>query len=624
MGTGPRRFGDRHFRQASRKHTADPQPPWNVAEPAPSRRSAELSPWFASRGVVTPAPVVKRRFAAPSGPPPDWPPIPAAVRPSAGDQPPPAASRHNPWLVLAALCLGFFMILLDTTIVNVAIPDMIDKLDASLDEILWVTNAYSLAYAVLLITAGRIGDLVGARWLYLGGLLLFTAASAACGLARNPEQLIAGRVAQGIGSALLTPQTLSVITMIFPRRERGAAFGVWGAGVGVATVAGPTLGGFIVTHWGWRWIFYVNVPIGIAALLFAAVVMPNLRLNRWRRLGALGTVLATVGLLLVTYGLIEGQAHDWGKVWGPVTIPEVIGAGVLVLVVFGVQQYLQRHREPLVPFPILRDRNFTAMNLVITAVGFGMVGFFLPFVIYLQSVLGMTALEAGFTVAAGAVMAMLVSPIAGRVADKTSGRYLLMAGMSLFAAGIAGIAWSTRTGSTSAQLIPTLLVTGLGMGLTFAPLQTVAMRDVEPRMAGAASGLINTTRWLGAVLGSAAVGAVLQSQLAVKLDAAAERNAAALPEPVRQQFIDGIRHTYAGSLQVGAGQTGIELPPDVPDHVREAFARTFQEGFTDAMRVSLVLPSAVLALAALSCFLVRRPGPRDMTVPSGELAAAAA
>src|SRR3954454_6857472 len=187
-------------------------------------------------------------------------------------------TRHSPWLVLTVLCLGFFMILLDTTIVNIAIPNMIDELDASLDEILWVVNAYILVYAVLLITAGRLGDLYGPKQLFMIGLVVFTIASAACGFADTPGQLIVARIAQGVGGALLTPQTLSVLTVIFPPERRGAAFGIWGAVAGVATIAGPTLGGFIVTHWGWSWIFFVNVPVGIAALVLAAIVMPNLQL----------------------------------------------------------------------------------------------------------------------------------------------------------------------------------------------------------------------------------------------------------------------------------------------------------------------------------------------------------
>src|SRR5881409_3363621 len=198
-------------------------------------------------------------------------------------------TRRSPWIILLVLCLGFFMILLDLTVVNVTIPSIIDGLHAGLDEILWVLNAYILVYAVLLITAGRLGDMYGAKRLFLIGLAVFTLASIGCSLAQSPGQLILARIIQGVGGALLTPQTLSVLTVIFPADKRGAAFGIWGAVAGVATVAGPTLGGLIVTHWGWSWIFFVNLPVGVVALVLAAVVMPNLKLNRRHRLDLVGT-----------------------------------------------------------------------------------------------------------------------------------------------------------------------------------------------------------------------------------------------------------------------------------------------------------------------------------------------
>src|SRR5437764_9088494 len=225
-----------------------------------------------------------------------------------------ARARTNPWLVLLVLTSGFFMIMLDTTIVNVAIPAMSTGLNTTLDQILWILNAYVLVYAVLLITAGRLGDLYGPKELFLVGLVIFTGASVACGFAHNPTQLILFRIVQGLGGALLTPQTLSVLTVIFPPEKRGAAFGIWGATAGIATVAGPVIGGWLVTDFGWQWIFYVNVPVGIVALVGAAYLMPNLKLNRRHRLDWLGTVLVSGGLVPLTFGLIEGQPHHWGKV----------------------------------------------------------------------------------------------------------------------------------------------------------------------------------------------------------------------------------------------------------------------------------------------------------------------
>ncbi|MFC0532647.1 MFS transporter [Phytohabitans kaempferiae] len=517
--------------------------------------------------------------------------------------------RHSPWLVLATLCLGFFMILLDTTIVNIAIPDMSADLDASLAQLLWIVNAYVLVYAVLLITAGRLGDLYGPKQLFIIGLVVFTLASAACGFATTPGQLVAARIVQGVGGALLTPQTLSVITVIFPSEKRGAAFGVWGGVAGVATVTGPTLGGYLVTDWGWQWIFFVNVPVGVVTVALAAVVMPNLKLNRRHRLDWTGTLLATAGLFLITYGLIEGESHHWGRVWGAITIPMVIGAGVLVMVAFFAHQYATRAKEPLVPFSIFSDRNFSLMNWVVGAIAFGMLGLFLPLVIFLQSVIGLSALQAGIALAPMSVLTMFIAPFAGRAADRMGGKWILFTGLTLWSLGMGLVVWLARADAGQWSLLPGLLVAGTGLGMTFAPLQTIAMRDIVPRMAGAASGLINTSRQLGGVVGSAAVGALLQARLATELPQAARDQAGTLPPQYREQFVAGFSGASSGSLHVGAGQTGVSLPPGLPEQARQALAgaaeRAFREGFTHAMRLTLILPLAVLAAAAISCLLIR-------------------
>lgn len=522
-------------------------------------------------------------------------------------------TKYSPWLVLFTLCLGFFMILLDTTIVNIAIPQISLHLDAALSDILWILNAYILVYAVLLITAGRLGDLYGPKQLFVVGLVIFTLSSAACGLAQSPQQLIIFRIIQGLGGALLTPQTLSVLTMIFPPEKRGAAFGIWGAVAGVATIAGPTVGGWLVTDYGWRWIFFVNVPVGVVALVLAVVVMPNVKLNRRHKLDVSGVVLSTAALLLITYGLIEGQSHHWGKVWGPVTIPMVIGLGAALLALFLYQQYTQRDGEPLVPFSIFKDRNFSVMNFIAAAIGFGMLGLFLPLTIFLQSVLGLTALQAGWTTAPMSIISMFVAPVAGRFADKVGGKWILFVGVSLFAGGMGILIASANVGVTRLHLLPGLIVAGFGLGLTFAPMQTIAMHNIEPRMAGAASGLINTSRQLGAVIGSAAVGALLQSQLASKLLDSATAHASELPPAFRQQFIDGFKNAASAGLEV-TGQRA--LPTGTPQQVAALFKTVFDEGFTKAMHISMILPISVMAVSAMTVLLVRRRAkPEAAAVP---------
>jgi EmrB/QacA subfamily drug resistance transporter len=272
--------------------------------------------------------------------------------------------RGNPWIILIVVSLGFFMTLLDLTIVNIAIPNMISKLHASLDDILWVINSYALVLAVLLITAGRLGDLLGQRRVFITGIAVFTLSSAACGLAPSPGWLIAFRAVQGLGAALLMPQTLAILTTVFPPDRRGAAFGVWGAVAGVATIAGPTLGGLLVTAFDWRYIFYVNLPVGVLVLVLAPLLIPDLRTGRKHSFDVGGVVLATVALLAICYALVEGQKYNWGTIKGFISIPLLAAVGVVILAIFVWLQSRRQDGEPLVPFALFKDRNYALMNLV--------------------------------------------------------------------------------------------------------------------------------------------------------------------------------------------------------------------------------------------------------------------
>ena len=520
---------------------------------------------------------------------------------------------RNPWPALLVICLGFFMIMLDTTIVYVATPSILTSLQTSFDSVLWVFNGYLLAYAVLLITAGRLGDLFGPRNLFAAGLVVFTAASVFCGLSQDATQLIAWRVVQGVGGALIAPQSLSVLTSIFPRERMGAALGVWGAVIGVSTIAGPTLGGLIVTNFDWRWIFFVNLPIGIAAFLGAFLIVPDVRPGRAHKFDVVGVLISGLALLAIVYALIEGQRYEWGTITGFVSIPLIIGVGVALFVVFLFWE--RRQAEPLVPLRLFQHRNYTLMNWTALAVAFAMQGIFLPFTIYLQSVLGMSALASGLAMAPLSLVSMVVAPFSGRLVDRIGGKYLLMAGLTLFAAGTGLLFWRASLDSTWQTFVPALMVAGLGMGCVFAPMTTVAMRDVAPRDTGAASGVFNTMRQLGAVVGSAIIGAVLQAQLAVDLPAQASTAASQLPAPFRDQFVSGFAQAARAGFQVGVGQTGgAQLPPNLPAQVLvqiQAIARqVFELGFIDAMRPTAVVAIVVLLVAAASCVFiatVRRP-----------------
>jgi EmrB/QacA subfamily drug resistance transporter len=522
----------------------------------------------------------------------------------------PSQSRR-PWLILAILCLGFFMILLDTTIVNIAVPALTAGLHASLDQVLWIVNAYTLTYAGLLIIGGRLGDIYGAKRLFLVGLAVFTTASALCGLAHVPAVLIAARALQGIGGALLTPQTLAILTVTFPAERRGAAFGTWGAVAGLATIAGPTFGGWLVTSLNWRWIFYVNLPIGIVTFALAARYVPDLRFNRRHRLDLAGAALASLGLFLICAGLIEGPSHRWGTVWSFVTIPLILAAGVTSLVAFAAQQRAHRDREPLIPAGTYADRNFAVMSGVIAAISFGMLGLFLPLVIFLQSVLSLSALQAGLVLAPMSLASIASAPLAGRLADRYGGTDWLIAGLVLWAGGIGLVLWSIRIYYDRGQLITGLVVAGFGLGMTFAPLQSIAMHRVQPQRASAAAGLMNTARQLGAVLGSTVTGALLQAQLAARLGPSARANVQALPESFRPWILDGFEKAArsAKGLEVGTGQSGAHLPPDLPSSVRPAIEqvalKTFHDAYIPAMRTTLIVPVVVLAIAVIVALFAR-------------------
>jgi EmrB/QacA subfamily drug resistance transporter len=525
--------------------------------------------------------------------------------------------------VLLVVSLGFFMTLLDLTIVNIAIPNMITKLNASLDDVLWVINAYALVLAVLVITAGRLGDLIGPRIMFSSGIAVFTAASAACGFAPNPGWLIAFRAVQGLGAAMLMPQTLTIITNVFPPERRGAAFGIWGAVAGVATIAGPTLGGLLVTAFDWRYIFYVNVPIGVLVLVLTPLIIPDLRLGRRHQLDLPGVLLASAALLAICFGLVEGQRYNWGTVTSFISIPLIIGVGVVLLAGFLVVQWRTQNREPLVPFALFRDRNYSVMNWVSGVLSIGMMGIFLPFTIYLQSVLGFSALKAGLTLAPASLISMFIAPVAGRMTDKIGGKFILMAGLFLFAIGMGWLGLIAKPTSAWYVFLPGLIVAGIGMGCTFAPLTTMAMRNIEPRMAGAASGVLNTVRQVGLVLGTATVGALLQNRLVSSMTSQFAARTGSLPPSARGPLLAGIQNTAKNGIQVGAGQNGgVKLPAGLPSSLVPQVVRIFHDvftyGYVSAMRTTMIMPVVLLLVGSASCLAIAR-----RNRPGGQPAAAA-
>ncbi|MER7675530.1 MFS transporter [Streptomyces sp. NPDC096934] len=507
----------------------------------------------------------------------------------------------NPWAILVTLSLGFFMTLLDLTIVNIAIPDMAQDLDASLDEILWVVNAYTLALAVLLITAGRLGDLRGKRALFLGGVALFTLASLACGLARDPAQLIAFRAVQGLGAALLMPQTLAIVAEVFPADRRGAAMGVWGAVAGVSGALGPIIGGALITHLDWRWIFFVNLPLGALVLVLAVAVIPASHRTVRHRFDTPGVLLASTALFCLAFGLTEGQRYDWNG-W----ILSLFGAAALLFAAFLGHERGRQNADPLVPFSLFGDRNFTLVNVVGVTVSFGVIGMFLPLTIYLQSVLGFSALKSGLVLLPLALGSFVTAGPAGVLADKVGGRFVLMTGLLAWAGALVWIVAAVDVGSGWTAVALPLLLAGLGAGFTFAPMATEVMRQVPARLSGAASGLNNALRQVGSVLAGAVVGAVLQARLASSLPEQARERAGGLPAAYRDGFVGAFSQ---GESDLSGGQSARipdGVPRDVADRMRALGGQVFGHGFVHAMGPAVLVAAAVLLTGALACLGLRR------------------
>jgi len=472
--------------------------------------------------------------------------------------------ERNPWPALWALVIGFFMILVDTTIVSVANPAIKAALDPStnnLDNVVWVTSAYLLAYAVPLLITGRLGDRFGPKRIYLIGLAIFTLASLGCGLSGSLEMLIVFRAIQGLGAALMTPQTMAVITRTFPPQRRGAAMGLWGATSGVAMLVGPLAGGLLVDGLGWEWIFFVNLPVGVIGFVLAWMLVPNLETHP-HRFDLVGVVLSAVGLFLIVFGLQEGEHFDWAAwVW------TMIAGGVVVMALF-IWQQAKTRSEPLVPLGLFRDRNFSVSNFTIATVGFTVTSMSLPLMFFVQLARGLTPTESALLLVPMAVAAGVLSPLTGRLLDRVDARVLLAPGLLLVAGSLF---WYSSLMHADTPiwmfLLPSFLM-GVGNSGMWGPLATTATRNLEPRQAGAGAGIYNTTRTIGSVLGSAAIAAFMQSRLEANLPGASN----------------------AGG-DFGAGQ----LPAFVVD------------GFSNAMAQTILLPAIVLLIGVVAVLFMQRP-----------------
>jgi EmrB/QacA subfamily drug resistance transporter len=443
-------------------------------------------------------------------------------------------------ITLAIASVAIFMVTLDNLVVTTALPSIRRDMAASLEDLEWTVNAYTLAFAVLLLTGAALGDRFGRRRMFLIGIGVFTGASALAALAPSTDALIAARAIQGLGGAIVAPLTLTLLSEAFPAERRGLALGIWSGVGGLAVAMGPLVGGAIIESISWQWIFWVNVPVGIALIPAARRGLVESR-GPAGRLDLPGVALATAGLLGVVYATVRGNELGWGST----TVIGSYAAGIVLLVLFGLWE--RRAPAPMLPLRFFRSRAFTATSGVSLAMSFGIFGSIFLLAQFFQTVKGYGPLEAGLRTLPWTGMPMLVAPIAGALSDRIGSRPLMAAGLGLQAVAIVWLATVTQTDVAYATLVPAFVLGGTGMALVFSPVANAILSAVKPHEAGQASGANNAIRELGGVLGVAVLAAVFSGAGGYESG---------------QAFVDGLRAAlWVGAAVLAAGAVAALLVP---------------------------------------------------------------
>jgi EmrB/QacA subfamily drug resistance transporter len=419
---------------------------------------------------------------------------------------------NRKWWTLGAMCFALFMIMLDNTVVNVALPSIQRDLGASISGLEWTINGYTLSFAVLLATGGRLGDIFGRRLMFLTGVVIFALSSATAGFAPDQTALVVSRVVQGVGAALMMPGTLSIITDAFPAHERGKAMGTWAGVSALALAVGPVLGGFLTEHVSWRAIFYINIPVAVGAVIATLFAVRESRdTSVGREVDYAGVAVLTVGLTALVLALVEGNAWGWGS---PQVIALLVGAAVALPAFVFVEN---RVKAPMVQFDLLSDRNFLAAVCVALIITFAMMGVFFFLALYMQDILHYSPLEAGVRFLPSTLMIVGVAPVAGRLSDRFGPRWLIAGGLVLVAASLFSFS-RIAVDSGYLDLLPGFMLLGIGIAMTMSPMTSAAMNAVPVQKAGIASGVLSMFRMVGGSLGIAVTGAIFQGLVSSKLD----------------------------------------------------------------------------------------------------------
>jgi EmrB/QacA subfamily drug resistance transporter len=477
--------------------------------------------------------------------------------------------ENSRWWTLAAMCFALFMVMLDNTVVNVSLPSIQRDLHASLSALEWTVNAYTLTFAVLMVTGGRLGDIFGRRTMFLFGVVVFGASSLAIGFAPTDQTLVAFRAVQGVGAAFMMPATLSIITQAFPPEQRGTAIGTWAGVSAMALAIGPVLGGFLTQDVTWRAIFFINPPIAVVAVavtLFAARNSRDETVDRTVDLPGIAAI--TVGLTALVLALVQGNSWHWGST----RIVVLLALAAVGLVGFAVIE--TRVRAPMVNFAFFRSRSFLGANIVGFFVSFAMLAQFFFLALYMQNILHYSPLQAGIRFLPSTLLLVVMGPLAGRLTDRVGPRPLMTLGLLLVSLAIylqSGITVHT----SYVRLLPGFMFMGLGIGLVMSPMSTAAMNSVDRTKAGAASGVLSMSRMVGGTFGVAVMGALITALGRAQIDQHLPRVPA------------GVRAQLAQSLGAGGGTGAAHLPAQVVAAVRAAFVSALGSGLEIGAAVTL-------------------------------------
>jgi EmrB/QacA subfamily drug resistance transporter len=495
------------------------------------------------------------------------------------------------WWTLIAVSIAIFMLLLDITVVNVALPSIQSGLHASFSDLQWVVNAYSLTLAAFLLTAGSLADLLGRRRVFVIGLVIFTASSAACGLAGSPLALNVSRAVQGTGGAMMFATSLALIAQAFRGKERGIAFGVFGGVTGAAVAVGPVIGGLLTTGIGWEWIFFVNVPIGIGAVVLTLTQVAESRDPEARGVDWLGLVTFSGSLFLLVLALIQGNEKGWGSTR---TVGFLVGAAVL-LALFVIAE--RRQRRPMLDLTLFRRPAFAGASIVAFAISASMFAMFLYLTLYIQDVLGYGALQAGLRFLPVTLVSFAVAPVAGRLSVRVPVRLLLGVGLLLIAGGLLAMTAITPSSGWT-TLIPGFILAGVGIGMVNPPLASTAIGVVHYSRSGMASGINSTFRQVGIATGIAGLGAVFQHEVSTRTLSLLHSSSGGAQ----------VLHAADGRLSkllVSGGTRS--LFPHLPLPARGALAHAYRVGFVDALTTILLIAASIALVGGLLAFVLVRP-----------------